>query len=271
VLALAVLVGLAIGASLGALGGGGSILTVPALVYLLGQSAHSATTVSLVVVGVSALAGMALHARAGRVRLAEGATFGALGAAGSVLGSRLSAGVAEPVLLSAFGGLMLAAAGAMAVRSRRQAGTGQDAGIAEGTDAPGPPVVAQRKVRRRPVTVVAAASVVGLVTGFFGVGGGFVVLPALVLVLGFEMSVAVGTSLLVIAVNSAVALAARIGTHVHVDWPLLLVFTAAAMTGALLGTRLASFVSPRRLASSFTVLLVAVALYTIARSVAQLA
>lgn len=259
-LVLAAFVGLFIGAGLGALGGGGSILTVPALVYLLGQSAHSATTVSLLIVGLGALAGTAMHARAGRVRFAEGGTFGALGAAGSVVGSRLSAGVAEPVLLSAFAGLMLVAAGAMVLRNRHVTSTrtgGNPQGLGDSR-------------RRRHAVVLAAASVVGLVTGFFGVGGGFVVLPALVLVLGFEMPVAVGTSLLVISINSAVALLARIGTSVRIDWPLLGVFTVAAMSGALLGTRLAAVVRPRRLASAFTILLVTVALYTAARNVPHL-
>ena len=120
------------------------------------------------------------------------------------------------------------------------------------------------------MALVTAATVVGLVTGFFGVGGGFVVVPALVLALGFEMPVAVGTSLLVIAVNSAVALLARIGTPVHADWPLIAVFTSAAVAGALAGTRIATVANPRRLAAAFTVLLVLVAVYTTARSLPHL-
>ena len=94
--------GLLIGLSLGALGGGGSILTVPALVYVLGQSPVAATTGSLVIVGITALAGMVAHARAGRVRVGQGLLFGVLGVAGSWYGSRLSASVAPAVLLAAF-------------------------------------------------------------------------------------------------------------------------------------------------------------------------
>ena len=112
---------------------------------------------------------------------------------------------------------------------------------------------------------------VGLLTGFFGVGGGFVIVPALVLALGFAMPAAVGTSLLVIAINSAAALAARLGGQVHLDWLLLGVFTLAALAGALAGNRIASRVDASRLTAAFTTLLVAVAIYTLCRSVPGLA
>jgi len=153
-LAIAIPAGLLIGLSLGALGGGGSILTVPVLVYLLHQPPYAATAGSLLIVGITATAGMAAHRQAGRVRLAP---------------------AGHPSRTAAV---------------------------------------------RRGLKVVAVATGVGLLTGFFGVGGGFVIVPALVLALGFEMPVAVGTSLLVIAINSAAALTARIGTHVHFAWPL---------------------------------------------------
>jgi uncharacterized membrane protein YfcA len=142
---LAVPAGLLIGLSLGALGGGGSILTVPALVYVLGQSAHGATTASLVIVGVTSLAGMAAHARAGRVRFGSGLIFGGLGTVGSLAGARLSAGVNSDVLLAAFAVLVLIAAGAMLARAagagrprRRRGGTGwprrTSAGVRRKTD-----------------------------------------------------------------------------------------------------------------------------------------
>ncbi len=114
--------------------------------------------------------------------------------------------------------------------------------------------------------IVAAATAVGLLTGFFGVGGGFVIVPALVLALGFDMPAAVGTSLLVITINSAVALAARFGGQVHLDWPLLAVFTAAALAGTVAGNRIASRVDASRLTAAFTVLLAAVAVYSLGRS-----
>ena len=118
--------------------------------------------------------------------------------------------------------------------------------------------------------MVLTATVVGLLTGFFGVGGGFVVVPALVLVLGFAMPVAVGTSLLVISINSASALIARLGHGLALDWALIGSFTAAAIIGSLLGGRVTSRVQPRLLAQGFALLLVAVALYTAARSIPQL-
>ncbi len=117
------------------------------------------------------------------------------------------------------------------------------------------------------VKVVVTASVVGLLTGFFGVGGGFALVPALVLALGFSMPTAVGTSLLVIAVNSATALTARISSgSVDLDWPLITTFTAAAIVGSLVGGRITARANPKHLTVTFAVLLLAVAVYTAARS-----
>ena len=270
-LSIAVAAGLLIGVLLGALGGGGSILTVPVLVYLLHQAPHAATAGSLLIVGITAAAGMIAHRRAGRVRLAPGIAFGVLGVAGSYAGTRLSSSVPPDLLLSLFAGLMLAAAAAM-LRRRGTAGRREPA-------AGSPPVSVQASGRqpawrpggstvlRRVLKIIAAATGVGLLTGFFGVGGGFVIVPALVLVLGFDMPAAVGTSLLVIAINSAAALAARLGGgQVRLDWALLAVFTAAALAGVLAGNRVASRVDASRLSTAFTVLLIAVAAYSLARS-----
>ena len=254
-LAVAIPAGLLIGLSLGALGGGGSILTVPVLVYLLHQPPHAATAGSLLIVGITATAGMIAHQRAGRVRLGPGMAFGVLGVAGAYAGTRLSASIRPDLLLSLFAGLMLVAAAAM-LRRRRGASGRSVARLRSGGTA----------AVRRGLKIAAAATGVGLLTGFFGVGGGFVIVPALVLALGFEMPVAVGTSLLVIAINSAAALAARLGGHVHLDWPLLGVFTAAALAGALAGNRVASRLDASRLTTAFTVLLIAVAAYSLIRS-----
>lgn len=293
-LAIAIPVGLLIGLSLGALGGGGSILTVPALVYLLHQQPHAATTGSLLIVGITALGGMAAHWRARRVRLAQGLTFGVLGVAGSYVGTQLSASINLDLLLTLFAGLMLVAA--VAMRRRRPghpdcsaeddgerggaAGAGERMVLpAPGTGAAARMVTLARATSagmdrvglrgaayRRTAKVLLAATAVGLLTGFFGVGGGFVIVPALVLALGFDMPAAVGTSLLVIAINSAAALAARIGSHVHLDWPLLAVFTLAALAGTLAGNRVASRMEATRLTAAFAVLLVAVASYSLFRS-----
>jgi uncharacterized protein len=267
-LALAIPIGLLIGLSLGALGGGGSILTVPALVYLLGQDTRTATTGSLIIVGVTALTGMTAHHRAGRVRVASGVTFGVLGIAGTYAGSRLSSNVRPDVLLGAFSILMLVVAAAMFARSRRHDGVIGDTTLDEGPFSRLRPSFVCGCLRAAKVVLTATA--VGLLTGFFGVGGGFVVVPALVLVLGFSMPVAVGTSLLVISINSASALIARLGHGLALDWVLIGSFTAAAVIGSLLGGRVASRVRPRMLAQGFALLLVTVALYTAARSIPQL-
>ena len=299
-LAIAIPAGLLIGLSLGALGGGGSILTVPVLVYLLHQSAHAAAAGSLLIVEITATAGMFAHRRAGRVRLAPGVIFGVLGVAGAYAGTRLSSSIRPDLLLSLFAALMLVAAAAMLRRGRGAAGqhvpaanphgpheaaVPDDLGVSSArggavtatVDKPAAAIRAQAPSEagrdpggtvavRRGLKVVAAATGVGLLTGFFGVGGGFVIVPALVLALGFEMPVAVGTSLLVIAINSATALAARLGSHVHLDWPLLGVFIVAALAGTLAGNRVASLVDASRLTAAFTVLLVAVAAYSLGRS-----
>ena len=316
-LLIAVPVGLLIGMLLGALGGGGSLLAVPALVYLLHQQPHAATTAALVVVGLSALSGLVLHLRAGRVAVAAGAVFGVLGVAGSWLGTTASANVDPDVLLTAFAALILLAGAAMVRRRPEQpaamgtadGATGADAGAAHGLEAlatatagapsrsvagPGPerreresrgltsrPAAGVPAVRpatgvgihkdpRSLATLVGTASGVGFLVGFFGVGGGFVVVPALTLALGFEMPVAVGTSLLVIAINVASSLAARVGTHVAVDWPMVLTFAAAAMGGSMLGNRVTARLSPRALSVAFAVLCVVLAGYIWARSIPPL-
>ncbi len=260
--------GLLIGLALGALGGGGSILTVPALVYLLGQAPRTATAGSLLIVGVTSLVALVPHARAGRVRFAQGLAFGALGTAGSFGGSALATHVAPQVLLTAFAGLMLVVATLMLLRSLRPgAGTAHQDPTTAAILTLHPLTCACPRLAK----VVVTATVVGLLTGFFGVGGGFVLVPALVLALAFPMPVAVGTSLLVIAVNSATALTARISSGGgHFDWPLVAGFTAAAVVGSLLGGRVTARVQPRHLTAAFGVLLVAVAVYTAARSVPAL-
>lgn len=275
--------GLVIGLLLGALGGGGSVLAVPALVYLLGQSPHEATAGALVVVTVGAVTGLVCHARAGRVRWAAGAAFGALGTAGSYLGSRWSAALDPTVLMAAFAGLMLVVAAMLllrGLRASREADGTEPPGEAQGAPAPdavraepsrdprrtaaspAPPVSPASPAPIRPARVAATASAVGLLTGFFGVGGGFVVVPALTLVLGLEMPVAIGTSLLVILINSLTALGTRAGTGT-LDWPLLAGFAACAAVGSNLGNRLTTRLRPQALTTAFaglvTVLAVAMA------------
>ncbi|WP_448071138.1 sulfite exporter TauE/SafE family protein [Georgenia yuyongxinii] len=270
-LALTLPIGLVVGLTLGALGGGGSILTVPALVYLLGMDARSATTGSLVIVGVTTLIGMIPHLRAGRMRLGQGVVFGLLGVGGAVDGSLLSTSVPPNVLLVAFAGLMLVVAAVMTHR-RRAAARHETAGRVA-VEVRTTPMLSLRPFRcdcRAVGLLLLTAAAVGVLTGFFGVGGGFAVVPALVLALRMPMPVAVGTSLVVITINSASALVSRLGQDVTLDWGVIASFTAAAVLGSLLGARITARVRPGRLNLAFTVLLVLVALYTAARSVPPL-
>jgi uncharacterized membrane protein YfcA len=265
---VAVLAGGLIGLSLGALGGGGSILAVPVLVYALGQSPSQATTGSLVVVGTTALLGAVTAWRAGTVMLGRGAAFAAVAVLGAAVGARAAVHVAEPVLLAAFAVLMLGVGVLMAVRQLRGRGAGPAPAAEE-------PIITFRPTFScrcpRALRVVVAATGVGLLTGFLGVGGGFLVVPALLLVLALPMRYAAGTSLVVITVTSAVALAVRAESGAHPGWGLVLLLTAASAAGGVVGARIAARADTRRLAGAFTVLVLAVAVYTAARALPALA
>lgn len=235
VLLLAILVGVA----LGLLGGGGSILTVPLLVYVAGLEAKEAIATSLLVVGVTSLAALVPHARAGRVRWRTGAIFGAAAMAGAYAGGRVAEFIPGTVLLIAFALMMVATAAAM-IRGRSRAGTGDPGEVAGEGDS-----------RDLPVKLVLLEGVVvGLVTGLVGAGGGFLVVPALVLLGGLPMSVAVGTSLLVIAMKSFAGLAGYLSS-VTIDWGLALGVTGMAVLGSVVGAFLAGRVPQDRLRQGF--------------------
>ena len=255
--------GFLIGVSLGALGGGGSILAVPALVYGAGQGAKAATTTSLLVVGVTSLLGMFAHLRAGRVRIASGLVFGGLGLGGSLLGSALNKSVDPNVLLLAFAGLMIIAAWRMwdqAQPNTAPAEAHEEAGTGALT------VKAHTTISSAAVLkVIVAGTAVGFLTGFFGVGGGFVIVPALVLALQFPMPDAVGTSLLIIAVNSAFALSQRMQANA-IQWRVALPFLVAGLLGVTSGKKLADRLPAATMARWFVALLVTVAAYTAVRS-----
>ena len=219
-----------VGVALGVLGGGGSILTVPILVYLAGLDAKHAIATSLFVVGVTSAIGAIPHARAGRVRWRTGLLFGATAMAGAYGGGRIAEFVPGTWLLAAFGVMMLATAIAML----REPGTRHT-----------------RPHEELPVLlVVTEGIVVGAVTGLVGAGGGFLVVPALVLLGGLPMGIAVGTSLVVIAMKSFAAFAGYLST-VHIDWPLAIAVTAAAVAGGVLGGRLTGRIPDRVLRRGF--------------------
>jgi len=252
--------GFLIGLSLGALGGGGSILAVPALIYGAGQDPKAATTTSLVVVGAAALSGLVGHLHAGRVRVGAGLALGIAGVGGSFAGSALNRAVPPRLLLLAFAALMVLASWRM--WPHHQADPPRDARRTTETARS-----AARPASGMAVRVVAVGTALGLLTGFFGVGGGFVVVPGLVLALGYELPVAVGTSLLVIAVNSAEALAFRLSAG-GLDWSVAVPFTVAALIGALLGSGAATRVPADRLTRWFVGLLLALAAYIGVRTLA---
>lgn len=242
-LALTIAAAVLVGVALGVLGGGGSILTVPILVYLAGLDAKHAIAMSLFVVGVTSAIGVVAHARAGRVRWRTGLVFGAAAMAGAYGGGRLAALIPGGWLLAGFGVMMLATAIAM-LREPRTA-----------TSA------------RHELSVPLAVSegvVVGAVTGLVGAGGGFLVVPALVLLGGLPMAVAVGTSLVVIAMKSFAALAGYLAS-VHIDWTLALAVTAAAVAGGVLGGRLAGRVPERLLRKVFGWFVVVMGVFVLAQ------
>lgn len=230
------LIGLTVGLLLGALGGGGSILTVPALVYLADVPLSTATTASLLVVGTSSALGAARGVRAGRVRVRTAATLVALGIPASAAGTVLAGRASDAVVLTVLAIAMVCSATSVLLR-------GQHA----------------TPLRRPRWLVVAAACVVGLLTGFTGAGGGFVVVPVLVGVLGFTLRSATSTSLLVIAANCAVSLVLRSGGGLAPDWSVVLPTAAAAVLGSVLGGKLADRLPARLLSRGFALLLLGLA------------
>lgn len=271
---LAVAAGALIGLSLGALGGGGSILAVPVLVYALGESPAQATTGSLVVVGVTSLIGALTALRAGNVLLGRGVVFGLVAVGGAALGARASTQVPEPVLLAAFAALMLVVGGLMATRQVRAARAGADPGRPVGQAGVDDPIISfsPRFACQCPraLKVLVTATAVGLLTGFLGVGGGFLVVPALLLALALPMGYAAGTSLVVITLTSAAALAVRTGIGVTPDWGVVLVLTGVSAVAGFVGARLGQRVDTRHLTSAFTVLVLTVAGYTAFRALPAL-
>jgi uncharacterized membrane protein YfcA len=230
---------------------------VPALVYVLGQSAQDATTGSVIIVGVTAAAGVLAHRRNG-VDRRIGIAFAAVGVPAAWLGTLLNRHVSQPALLLAFAALTVFAAAAMLFNSRADAGDD-----VRPTGGAAPMAVAARTDARRLVMVakiVVCGAAVGFLTGFLGVGGGFLVVPALVIVLRMPMSRAVGTSLLIILVNSAASVVSRIG-DLHLDWTIIAPFTIAAVLGTVAGKRVADRLSGPTLVRAFALLLLGVGLF----------
>jgi len=243
-----------IGFSLGALGAGGSILTVPILVYAMGVPVQGATGTSLAIVGLNAATGALDYIRRGKSLLRTGVAFGVSGVLGAFAGVWLNHQLRAELVMILFSILMLAAAVSML---RRRAGGSSAVSFEE----------------RYPPAGWARLALVGLgvgfLTGFFGVGGGFLIVPALVVVLGLPMHLAVGTSLIAISLNAAWGLIGnfRMGT---LDWTLTALFAIGGVAGVLAGSKSSGRLPDRALRRAFAVLIVGVAVYTFGRSAVAL-
>jgi uncharacterized membrane protein YfcA len=239
--------GVLIGAALGLLGGGGSILAVPALVYGVGESVPQAVTASLFVVGISSGVGAIPRARSGQVRWPVAGVFGAAGVGTAFAGTAVNHLMSSRVLLLAFAVLMVA------VAARMLWGRVEPRGACAAPDG---------RVNWKGCLpkAVATGAVVGFLTGLFGVGGGFIVVPALALLLGLEMALAIGTSLVIIVINSAAGFAAHL-QRTTVDWGIAIAFAGAALVAALVAGRFGTRVDSDRLRSWFAWLIVAVSVF----------
>jgi uncharacterized membrane protein YfcA len=244
---VALFFGALIGIALGLLGGGGSILTVPVFVYVLKMPAKEAIAMSLPVVGIASLIGALGHWRAGNVQVRTAAVFGAVAMVAAFAGARMSGMLPGRVQLVLLALVMLGAATSMLRSAAR---------------APGSPATDERVFSP---ALVAAALGVGTLTGLIGVGGGFLIVPALVVLAHVPIHKAVGTSLLVIAVNTATAFAGQ-PARGTVRVALLASFTAAAVAGILIGTRLSPKVPAARLKRAFALFLIVLSLLILASS-----
>lgn len=286
----ALAVGALIGLVVGALGAGGGILSVPALIYLLGVAPHEATSASLVIVLFTALA--ALGGRIGKNTICYqiALVFAALATVGTWLGSLANQAVSADLLMYAFALLLIcvglvmlrraypglfrgaARAGSSGVFSDDGAAAADNAGGTGSTPAlravsamgevssigVGSPIGAAPLWR-----VALVATITGALTGFFGVGGGFAIVPALTLVLHLPIKRAASTSLLIMAITAVVALVARAQTSLNVDLGVIGAFTVASMLGGVAGAPLTRKVSSQKLTASFAALLLAVAVATL--------
>ncbi len=228
------LFGILIGLTLGVLGGGGSIFTVPVLVYIAGQSPQASVTASLIIVGVNASMGAFFHRTQGTVQWRVALLFGGVGMVAAYAASGLSQRVSPTLLMTLFALLMLVIGGWMLLSK---------------------PPATQLRARRGWLSIALSGGTVGALTGFLGVGGGFLIVPALVMIVGLSMREAVGTSLVIIAMNSAAGLLGHLGGEM-VDMPVIVSFAVAGILGSLLGTRLTRIIKPDQLRTAFAGLVV---------------
>ena len=270
---LTIVCGVAVGLSLGLTGGGGSILAVPLLVYVLALPSKEAVSVSLGAVGATSLVGAVQRAMQGEVEWKTGLLFAAAGVAGAPVGTWIGGWLPETLLLLLFAVLMVLVAVRMWIRA---SSSPEEEPIIRTSARPASertgPACRRDPSGRLPLTsrclavLLVAGVVTGVLSGLFGVGGGFVIVPALVLLTSLDIHRAVATSLLVIALVSGAGLAFHVwaGRSVPMEtvWP----FIAGGVVGLGVGTWAGGRLSPVLLQKIFSVVIVAVALYVIVRN-----
>jgi uncharacterized protein len=246
---LALVLGLGIGVIVGAVGGGGAILALPVLIYVLGEPVGPAATASLVVVSVAAAIGASSLARHGRICWRVALLFALPAAVGSLLGTLGSRSVGGDALILAFVPVMLLAA----VLTWERAGESGEDG-----PCPHPPLA----------RVAVSGLAVGALTGFFGVGGGFVIVPVLTLWLGMPFRRAVATSLVIITITGVAALTSHLLAGSRPDLAITAALSLATGTGALLGTHVAERLPQTVLRRGFALLVGAVAVAVLVATLA---
>lgn len=256
---LAAFLSIFIGMAVGLLGGGGSILTTPLLVYVVGFDAKQAITASLFVVAVTSVFGLISHARAGRVQWRTGLIFGAAGMVGAFIGGQIGSHLPGALLLAAFSVMMGVTAVAM-IRGRKKVAAGHHKGL---------PLF----------RILLDGAVVGFVTGLVGAGGGFLVVPALALLGGLPMPIAVATSLLVVAMKSFAGFAGyyfqfgvdgalvSVNPETQINWSVTLIVTLAAVLGALIGSRLVGKIHPDLLRKVFGWFVLVMAVFILSQQI----
>ena len=236
-----------IGLSLGLIGGGGSIITVPVLVYVIGVEPHEAVGMSLAVVGATSLVASVLHYRRMILDVRVGLLFGGAGVVGAMAGSPLTVLLTPAALLLVFAALMVLIAGLMLRRT---------------------PAGASPSDEPTPINVrnsLLAGFRVGMLTGFLGVGGGFLIVPALMMFGGLNMKEAIGTSLFVIFLNCVAGLIGHAAQN-NFDWGLTTLVTSLAIAGAGVGTFLSHRVAPQKLQKGFAVVVLLVAVFLVTKN-----
>jgi uncharacterized membrane protein YfcA len=245
-----------IGISLGLLGGGGSVLALPVLVYVMGVPPKSAIAMTLVIVGTVSLLGLIPHWRAGNINLKTAGVFGSATMVGTFTGARIATlpFVSETFQMLLFSVMMFLAAGFMIYRSTKPI-------------QPEDPLALYPKpvCRYCWLWLLSEGLLVGVLTGLVGVGGGFAIVPALVLLAKVPMKQAIGTSLLIIVANSITGFLGYFG-HVALDWHLMISFIFAASLGTIPGAYLARHVSAQKLQKSFGYFLLAVAAFVLVQN-----